>query len=277
MENFLTVLLLIPVIGVIVLPWLGMSLEYIYYLVVDSIKEKRLQLTEKRLLIERKENNQIEKYKKLCREIEKDKKEVERDKQEVREGKQKLLEDREAFELEKKQIREQIIEAAEREAEEIIDRAQTEAACQKEDAKQEAAKIIERAEADAREKVKNIFALNKKVGDKADPIRVALYEECRNQAERLLENTDSSRIRNATSTDLEVISVQIDLENSLSATIRSGSKTYETTLHGCKCPDFDKGRNLCKHMIFLAHAVGVFETIPEEAFEKALEEKGETK
>lgn len=218
-------------------------------------------------------------YRNLCAEVEQAKQEAEQAKrkaeqaeQEAKEEKAKLRKDREAFELEMKQRRETI----EQEAKLIIDKADKEAAIRRMDAEREASQMIEHAEAAVWEKVKNIFALNKKVGDHADPIRAALYEECRKQAERLLENVDPSRIRNATSTDLEVIRVQINLESSLSATIRSGNKTYETTLHGCKCPDSDIRKNLCKHTIFLAHAIGVFETIPEETFEKAFGEKGET-
>lgn len=232
MDVLVTILPVVLIVGVIGLPCLWWSLGYIYSLVVDPIKEKRL-------LIEKKENNQIEKYKKLCREIEKDKKEVERDKQEVREGKQKLLEDREAFELEKKQIREQIIEAAERDAEQIRNAA-----------KQDAAET-------ARKMVIYSAGLQQQLTASAKEIRSTFQKQY--NLPNFFDRTTTKRLCTALSSDMSIQKL------TMAADIRSGDHIHKNvTLEYCPCDDFDLNGGPCKHILFFAYSLGVLQNAPQE-------------
>ena len=170
---------------------------------------------------------------------------------------------------------------SEKRLEELKRRVQAKAPLQEEEeeVKQEPNVIIEHSEALEKRKqlLKNIQMLNKELGTPPGPIHPDLYELFRKHAIYLLKNVEPNRIINAINTDLEIKDAEINSTNPLNAIIRSGENEYLVQPRECNCPDFSNRHKPCKHMIFLAHAVGVFETIPEEAFEKALEERGETK
>ncbi|MBO5969395.1 MAG: YHYH domain-containing protein [Clostridia bacterium] len=78
-----------------------------------------------------------------------------------------------------------------------------------------------------------------------------------------LESIYSGRLYNATQTDL-CIKGRINV----SATIDSGSDSYNTTLSSCTCPDFRSRRIPCKHMIYLSKNIGTLYIDRDNSIEK---------